>query len=93
MERIIFYASSTLPPAGAAWLGIAAFKMGLRRWGRRVEVPLGWIFPVLWGLILAGGFVGGQRVIDPVLMVALGVLVVGVLFWFLSLVAGIFRRK
>ena len=72
MERIIFYISSTLPPAGAAWLGIAAVKMGLRRWGKRVKVPLGWIFLVLWGAVFAGGFVGGQRVFDPVLMVALG---------------------
>ena len=93
MYRVYWYASSSLVSAFATWLGIAAVKMGLRRLGRTVKLPLGWIFLVLWGAVFAGGFVGGQRVVDPVLMVALGVLVAGILFWLISLVAGIFRRK
>lgn len=46
-ERIAYWAGSSIPMALAAWVGIAAFVYGLRRFGKEIKLPLLKIFVAL----------------------------------------------
>jgi len=88
LERFIFYASSGIPTAVAAWIGLAAFLTGLKRFSVYVKFPLWLLFFVLWVITTFTGFFGGSSVTKTNSIIAVSALIIGILFYLVSLPLG-----
>jgi len=88
LERFIFYASSGLATAVAAWIGLAAFLTGLKRFGIYLKLPLWLLFFVLWVLSTFTGFLGGTSATKTISLISVAALIIGILFYLVSLPFG-----
>ena len=88
LEHFIWYASSGLASAVAAWIGLAAFLTGLKRFGLSVKCPLWLFFVVLWVVTTFSGFWGGSYVNKTISLIAVSALIIGILFYLVSLMMG-----
>ena len=87
-ERFIYYASRGIATAGAAWIGFAAFLAGLNGFGVNVKLPLWLLFVGLWVVATIVGFLGGSWAAKMTSLIAASVLIIGVLFYLVSLAMG-----
>lgn len=85
LERFIWYASSGIATAVAAWIGIAAFLTGLKRFGLYAKVPLWLLFVVLWVVATCAGFLGESLATKTISLIAVSALIIGILFYLVSL--------
>lgn len=85
LERFVWYAASNLAPAFCCWLGIAAFVMAFRRFGRLLRFPLWIVFIGFWILGTGVGFVFGTVTEQYIFPFAIVILLIGILFWATSL--------
>ena len=88
LERFIWYTSSGIPTAVAVWIGLAAFLTGLKRFGVYVKFPLWPLFFVLWVITTFTGFIGGSSVTKTSTIIAVSTLIIGILFYLVSLPLG-----
>lgn len=88
LERFIWYTSSGIASAVAAWIGLAAFLTGLNRFGLYVKFLLWVLFVVLWVLSTFAGFLGGHLATKTISLIAFSSLIIGILFYLLSLMMG-----
>ncbi len=93
LERLLFHAGSGLSTSAAAWIGIASFLLGLKRFGRDIKVPLWLLFIVLWGIIALMGFAGALAATDMISLIAVIILIVGILVYLVSLLMGCSRGE
>lgn len=84
-ERFIWYASIAIPTAVAAWIGLAAFLTGLKRFDVYLKFPLWLLFFVLWVIATFTGFFGGSSVTKTHSIIAVSALIIGILFYLVSL--------
>ena len=85
LERLIFYASSGLVTALAAWVGVAAILQARKRFGHGEKLPLWLLFIILWMVTTLAGFVGGAGASGIITPIAVVVLVIGILVYLVSL--------
>lgn len=90
-ERLVFYASSGIVTAIAAWIGLVAFLTGLKRFGHNMKFPMWLLFGVLWVVATLAGVVGGSGATDMISLIAAPVLIIGILVYLASLPMG--RKK
>jgi len=88
LERFLWYAGNGVATAGAAWIGLAAFLTGLKRFGIYVKFPLWLLFLVLWLLSIFVGFLGGTPATKIISLMAVSALIIGILFYLVSLPLG-----
>jgi len=88
LERFLWYAGNGIATAGAAWVGLAAFLTGLKRFGIYVKFPLWLLFLSLWLLSTFVGFLGGTSVTKTISLIAVSALIIGILFYLISLPLG-----
>ena len=88
LERFIWYTGSGIASAVSAWIGIAAFLTGLNKFGLYVKFPLWLLFLVLWVVATFAGFLGGSMATKTILLIAFSALIIGILFYLVSLVMG-----
>ena len=93
LDRFIWYASSGIASAVAAWIGLAAFLTGLNRFGLYVKFPLWLLFVVLWVVTTFAGFLGGSLATKTISLIAASALIIGILFYLVSLMMGKNREK
>ena len=88
LEQFIWYASNGIATAMAAWIGLAAFLIGLKRFGVNVKFPLWLLFVVLWMVTTFAGFLGGTWATKMISIIAVSALIIGILFYLVSLAMG-----
>lgn len=88
LERFIWYASSGIARGVTAWIGLAAFLKGLKRFAIHVKSPLWLLFLALWALSTFAGFLGGTSATKTISLIAVAVLIIGILFYLVSLALG-----
>ena len=88
LERFLWYAGNGIATAGAAWVGLATFLTGLKRFGTYVKFPLWLLFLMLWLLSTFVGFLGGTPATKIISLMSVSVLIIGILFYLVSLLLG-----
>ena len=88
LEHFLWYAGSGIATAVAAWIGLAAFLTGLKRFGIYVKFPLWLLFLALWLLSAFVGFLGGTPATKIISLIAVSALTLGILFYLVSLPLG-----
>ena len=88
LERFLWYAGNGVATVAAAWVGLAAFLTGLKRFGIYVKFPLWLLFLSLWLLSTFVGFLGGTSVTKTISLIAVSALIIGILFYLISLPLG-----
>ncbi len=90
IEQLLLYGVRILPSILICFVGIAAFKYGLQRFGVKFKLPLIIVFISLWVSGTLIGFLFGQTASENIPFIALPIFLVGVIFLLISLV---FRHK
>jgi len=88
LERFLWYAGSGIATAVAAWVGFAALLTGLKRFGIYVKFPLWLLFLALWLLSTFVEFLGGTAATKIISLIAVSALIIGILFYLVSLPLG-----
>jgi uncharacterized integral membrane protein len=90
IEQLLLYGVRILPSILICFVGIAAFKYGLQRFGVKFKLPLIIVFISLWVSGTLIDFLFSETASRIITFIALPVFLVGSLFWLISL---IFRHK
>ena len=88
LNQLLIYTAlsfESLPSIIICFVGIAAFKEGLRRFGKVLKIKLWLVFIVLWLFGFLTPFVFGPVAFQYMSAIALPVLLLGVLIWITSL--------
>jgi|GEM_PF-5455156 len=93
LEHFLWYAGNGVATAVAAWVGLAVFLTGLKRFGIFVKFPLWLLFLVLWLLSTIVGFLGGTPATKIISLMAVSALIIGILFYLVSLPLGKSNEK
>lgn len=88
LELLVIYATRSLPSILICFIGIAATKSGLNRFGMFFKIPLWLVFLFLWAAGILTGVLLGVPAIQKLPIVALPVFLIGILFWIVSLIFG-----
>lgn len=91
LERLVYYASRSLPSIIMCFIGITAIKYGFKRFGLVLKIQLWLVFLVLLFLGTLSGFLFGVNAVEKTPAIALPVFLIGILFWIVSIIFG--RRK
>ena len=101
MELILDYTAHSfeaLPAIVLCFIGIAAFKAGLQRFGILLRIKLWLVFIVLWlfgyvtPFFIPQGRYQGEVAFKYMVAIGLAVFVLGVLFWIASCIFGVIRN-
>jgi hypothetical protein len=84
----VWYVGYGIATAGAAWVGLAAFLTGLKRFGIYVRFPLWLLFFILWIVSTFVGLFGGTPATKIISLMSVSVLIIGILFYLISLPLG-----
>lgn len=93
LEQLFASAGEALVYTMLLWLALLSVDAGLRRLNRSLGIRGRWlIFVVTWGSITWMGFLFGRALMTIVVLVATIGLVLGVLFWLVTLLFTRARR-
>jgi hypothetical protein len=82
----------SLPSTIISFVGIAAFKYGLKRFGKPLKIKLWLVFVVLWLFGFLTPIFLGPAAFQYMPAFGLPIFVLGVLFWIASLIFGVIKR-